>query len=150
MAIDPAAISASPAVTTNVEACGFEAMAPEIPAARANGTVSPSDIPMTTSRTDSGAVKWCSVWGVAGISGSPAIKNSLNDSCFPRKSPGQKSVTCPPSALGNAFAILVGQPLLAVRFHRAETVRGQPRVAVLQKSQTDLLPSIRTMSFHAM
>src|SRR5579864_2041671 len=67
MAIEPAAISASPAVTTSVEACGFEAMAPEIPAASANGTVRPSDIPMTTSRTDSGAVKWCSVCGVAGI-----------------------------------------------------------------------------------
>jgi hypothetical protein len=57
MAIDPAAISAKPAVTTSVEACGLDAIAPDIPAASANGTVSPSDIPMTTSRTASDAVK---------------------------------------------------------------------------------------------
>src|SRR5229473_3470342 len=84
MAIEPAAISAKPAVTTSVEACGLVAMAPEIPAARAKGTVRPSDIPITTSRTDSGAVKWCSVWGVAGIQVSPAIKSSFNGDNSPK------------------------------------------------------------------
>src|ERR1043165_2976396 len=63
MAIEPAAISARPAVTT-IDAC---ATAPLSPAASANGTVSPSDIPMTTSRTISLAVKWRSVWRVSGI-----------------------------------------------------------------------------------
>src|SRR5437868_14527669 len=63
MAIEPAAISARPAVTT-IPAC---ATAPESPAASANGTVSPSDMPMTTSRTISLAVKCLSVCRVSGI-----------------------------------------------------------------------------------
>src|SRR5512139_309146 len=65
MAIEPAAISARPAVTTMPD----EATAPERPAARANGTVSPSDIPMTISLTASLAVKWDSICGVAGMGG---------------------------------------------------------------------------------
>jgi hypothetical protein len=81
MAIEPAAISARPAVTTRVDAWGLEAMAPEIPAASANGTVSPSDIPMTTSLTDSGAVKWCSVCGVAGIFGVSGEQTWFDDRC---------------------------------------------------------------------
>src|SRR4051812_43035674 len=63
MAMEPAAISARPAVTT-IDAC---AIAPLRPAASANGTVRPSDMPMTTSRTISLAVKWRSVWRVSGI-----------------------------------------------------------------------------------
>jgi hypothetical protein len=53
MAMEPAAASATPAVTMMV----VESTAPESPAARAKGTVRPSDIPMTTSRTVSEAVK---------------------------------------------------------------------------------------------
>ena len=53
----PAASSAMPAVTTMCEA----AIAPLMPAASANGTVRPSDIPMMTSRTASLATKWCSL-----------------------------------------------------------------------------------------
>ncbi len=41
----------------------FAATAPVSPAASANGTVRPSDMPITTSRTVSLAVKWCSTWG---------------------------------------------------------------------------------------
>ena len=52
----PAAISAIPAVRISFEA----AMAPVRPAASAKGTVSPSDMPITRSRTASVAVKWCS------------------------------------------------------------------------------------------
>src|SRR5947207_7244372 len=63
MAMEPAAISARPAVTT----IPLDATAPLNPAASANGTVRPSDIPMTTSRTISLAVKWRSVWRVSGI-----------------------------------------------------------------------------------
>src|ERR1041385_3570209 len=63
MAIEPAAISARPAVTT-MPAC---ATAPESPAASADGTVSPSDMPITTSRTISLAVKWRSVCRVSGM-----------------------------------------------------------------------------------
>src|SRR5690242_15258117 len=37
------------------------------PAARANGTVKPSDIPMTISRTTSLAVKWRSLCCICGI-----------------------------------------------------------------------------------
>jgi len=43
------------------------AMAPLSPAANANGTVNPSDMPITMSRTTSLAVKWRSVCGVCGI-----------------------------------------------------------------------------------
>src|SRR4051812_46639351 len=63
MAIEPAAISARPAVTT----IPLDATAPLRPAASANGTVRPSDMPMTTSRTVSLAVKWRSVCGVRGM-----------------------------------------------------------------------------------
>ncbi|MFS8028139.1 hypothetical protein Hanom_Chr16g01506951 [Helianthus anomalus] len=38
-----------------------ETLAPERPAASANGTVRPSETPMMTSRTISPAVKWCSL-----------------------------------------------------------------------------------------
>src|ERR1700678_4028086 len=56
MAIEPAAISARPARTTTEVAT----LAPDNPAASAKGTVNPSDIPITTSRTVSLAVKCCS------------------------------------------------------------------------------------------
>src|SRR5260221_14666267 len=62
MAMEPAAISASPATTT----IWLEFTAPEMPAARAKGTVSPSDIPITMSLTRAVPVKWCSVWAVVG------------------------------------------------------------------------------------
>ena len=58
MAIDPAAISASPASTTTWE----EFTTPESPAARAKGTVNPSDIPITTSRTNAVDAKCLSTW----------------------------------------------------------------------------------------
>src|SRR5579884_245079 len=70
IAIDPAAISASPAVTMT----RVEATAPDSPAARAKGTVSPSDIPMTISRTVSRAVKWRSTCGVCGMAAPGDIK----------------------------------------------------------------------------
>src|ERR1700685_3730973 len=63
MAMEPAAISASPATTT----MWLLSTAPERPAASAKGTVSPSDIPITTSRTTSPAVKCRSMCGVCGI-----------------------------------------------------------------------------------
>jgi hypothetical protein len=63
MAIDPAAISANPAVTTTIVVWA----APDNPAARAKGTVSPSDMPITISRTVSLAIKYLSTCGVAGI-----------------------------------------------------------------------------------
>jgi hypothetical protein len=44
------------------------------PAANANGTVRPSAIPITTSRTISVAVKCFSMWGVAGMGVSSAVK----------------------------------------------------------------------------
>src|SRR5216684_3278560 len=59
----PAAISARPAVTT----MAVESMTPETPAARANGTVRPSDIPITMSLTIALAVKCCSTCGVSGM-----------------------------------------------------------------------------------
>src|ERR1700683_3383791 len=63
MAMDPAAISASPAITM----MRVVVSAPANPAARAKGTVRPSAIPMTMSRTNSEAVKWDSTCGVCGI-----------------------------------------------------------------------------------
>src|SRR5580704_10399093 len=62
MAIDPAAISAKPATTISRDA----PVAPVSPAARAKGTVRPSDMPMTISRTTSEDWKCRSVWGVRG------------------------------------------------------------------------------------
>src|SRR5260370_39072211 len=59
MAREPAAISARPARTTMCE----EATAPERPAARAKGTVRPSERPMTMSRTVSVDSKCPSIWG---------------------------------------------------------------------------------------
>lgn len=53
MEIAPAATSATPAVRTMEEV----ALAPDKPAARAKGTVRPSDTPMMMSRTISPAVK---------------------------------------------------------------------------------------------
>jgi len=72
MAIEPAAISARPAVTM----MPVEATAPVSPAASAKGTVNPSDIPMTMSLTTSLAVKCLSIWGVCGIA-TPLVYASL-------------------------------------------------------------------------
>ena len=58
MEMAPAATSARPAVRTSEEG----ALVPESPAARAKGTVRPSDTPMMTSRTTSPAVKCRSRW----------------------------------------------------------------------------------------
>src|SRR5438552_19210863 len=63
MAIEPAAMSARPATTM----IRVVVSAPDKPAASANGTVSPSAIPITTSRTNSDAVKCFSTCGVCGI-----------------------------------------------------------------------------------
>src|ERR1700733_6082972 len=72
MAIDPAAISARPARTTT----WGELTAPDRPAAKAKGTVRPSDIPMTMSRTKAVEAKCVSTWagevGGAGV-GSESI-----------------------------------------------------------------------------
>src|SRR6202165_3996806 len=62
MAMEPAAISARPAVITT----RLESMAPERPAASANGTVRPSAIPITMSRIVADAGKCFSRWGVWG------------------------------------------------------------------------------------
>src|SRR5438876_398560 len=58
-----AAISAKPAMTM----IRVVVLAPDNPAANANGTVSPSAIPITISRTNSDAVKCFSTCGVCGI-----------------------------------------------------------------------------------
>src|ERR1700720_4313921 len=63
MAIEPAAISAKPATTI----MRVVVDAPDNPAANANGTVNPSAIPITISRTNSDAVKCFSTCGVCGI-----------------------------------------------------------------------------------
>src|SRR5580704_16162361 len=65
MAIDPAAISAKPAVMMMLVAS--TCTAPDRPAASAKGTVRPSAMPMTISRTVSDAVKCFSTCGVTGI-----------------------------------------------------------------------------------
>jgi hypothetical protein len=57
--MEPAAISADPATTISQWFC----TAPDRPAASAKGTVRPSDMPMTTSRTISDPVKCCSKCG---------------------------------------------------------------------------------------
>src|SRR5690348_17799836 len=67
MAIEPAAISARPAVTTRRVAFGLAATAAVMPAASAKGTVRPSAIPMTTSRTLALAVKCDSTCSLVGM-----------------------------------------------------------------------------------
>jgi hypothetical protein len=67
--MEPAAISARPAVTMML----VESTAPDNPAANANGTVNPSDIPITMSLTISDPVKCRSMCGVCGIGSSPVI-----------------------------------------------------------------------------
>src|SRR5437867_3084029 len=74
MAMEPAAISASPAVTMMPACC----TAPLNPAASANGTVSPSAMPMTTSRTIALAVKCRSTCGVCGIRSGPFLYGALD------------------------------------------------------------------------
>src|SRR5271170_6241111 len=83
MAMEPAAISARPATTM----IRVVVSAPDNPAASANGTVRPSAIPMTMSRTNSDAVKCDSTCGVCGIffqvspsEGSPSRRNLLGRS----------------------------------------------------------------------
>jgi hypothetical protein len=53
---------------------------PDRPAAKAKGTVNPSDIPMTMSRIFSEEVKWvstCGVWGISCAGGSfPVVRRS--------------------------------------------------------------------------
>ena len=71
----PAAISATPAVTMTAEV----ALAPERPAARAKGTVRPSETPIMMSRTISPAVKCFSLWSFNREAfDSPAIPLSLS------------------------------------------------------------------------
>jgi hypothetical protein len=72
IAIAPAATSANPAVTMIWD----EVTAAESPAARANGTVKPSAIPITTSRTDAEPVKCLSTCGVAGKTCLPGADGS--------------------------------------------------------------------------
>ena len=72
MAIDPAAISAKPAVTT----IWLLATAPESPAASAKGTVRPSYMPMTRSRMVWLPVKCFSKCGVYGIVGSSSYHST--------------------------------------------------------------------------
>src|SRR5271157_5807833 len=81
MAIEPAAISARPAVTT----IAVEATAPVNPAASAKGTVSPSDIPMTTSRTAAVAVKCFSMCSTVGILASLARRRYFQRACRDRR-----------------------------------------------------------------
>src|SRR2546426_7605899 len=85
MAIEPAAISAKPAVTIMLVGLGVPLRPPVNPAASANGTVKPSDMPMTTSRTTSPAVKWRSICGVCGmgVSGREAKVERLECNSFP-------------------------------------------------------------------
>src|SRR5215472_5793137 len=67
MAIEPAAISAKPAVTMIPVPLAITAAAPVRPAARAKGTVRPSDIPITMSRTAAVAVKCFSTCSTDGM-----------------------------------------------------------------------------------
>src|SRR6266508_1852275 len=87
MAIEPAAISASPAVMMMPVA----STAPDSPADNANGTVRPSDMPMTTSRTTSDAVKCFSTCGACGRA--PSLDSVLFTQVRPRRPPGPYRAT---------------------------------------------------------
>lgn len=91
MAIAPAAISARPAVRM----MPLESTAPESPAASANGTVKPSDMPMTMSRTVSESVKWRSVCEGSVAVGSSQTGHLGRRDCRDRtcrRGPGQENV----------------------------------------------------------
>src|SRR2546422_4314585 len=81
MAIAPAAISAEPAVMIT----RVDSTAPDRPAARAKGTVSPSDMPITMSRIVSEAVKCfstCGVWGTGNLH--LDVVNAPGTTCYGR------------------------------------------------------------------
>src|SRR5581483_5183761 len=77
IAMAPAATSASPAVTM----MPLDSTAPDRPAASAKGTVRPSDMPITMSRTAAEAVKCFSTCGVCGILLLPFLAGSFR--CHP-------------------------------------------------------------------
>src|SRR5271166_4383963 len=105
MAIAPAATSASPAVMIRA----VESTAPDSPAARAKGTVKPSDMPMTMSRTVSEAVKCFSMCGVCGI------RHHLREGRLP-EGEGCGSAKGDVASDGHeALAFLAGQWLVATR-----------------------------------
>src|SRR2546426_541548 len=120
----PAAISARPAVTT----MAVESMTPETPAASANGTVSPSDIPITMSRTIALAVKCCSTCGVSGMA--PHILTiSRATSRYPLAMPPEATILLGAALvflgfLVGSFGTLIGAgggfllvPLLLIGYH---------------------------------
>src|SRR2546428_414510 len=122
--MEPAAISARPAVTTRA----FESTAPETPAASANGTVSPSDIPITMSLTIALAVKCCSTCGVSGMA--PHILTiSTAASRYPLAMPPEATVLLGAALvflgfLVGTFGTLIGAgggfllvPLLLIGYH---------------------------------
>src|SRR5881409_2038759 len=122
--MEPAAISARPAVTT----MAVESMTPETPAARANGTVRPSSMPITMSRTIALAVKCCSTCGVSGMA--PHILTiSTAASRYPLAMPPEVTILLGAALvfLGfvvGAFGTLIGAgggfllvPLLVLGYH---------------------------------
>src|SRR5262249_45752915 len=112
MAIEPAAISARPAVTM----MPVEATAPERPAASANGTVRPSDIPMTMSRTASLAVECCSMCGVCGTTRSLCLGRDATRRSLGPPAPGLHGAARhrEPERLPEARSIEATQPLACV------------------------------------
>src|SRR2546425_6164595 len=122
--MEPAAISARPAVTT----MAVESMTPETPAARANGTVRPSAMPITMSRTIALAVKCCSTCGVSGMA--PHILTiSTAASRYPLAMPPEATVLLGAALvflgfLVGTFGTLIGAgggfllvPLLLIGYH---------------------------------
>src|ERR1019366_9106130 len=91
IAIAPAATSAKPAVTM----MPLDSTAPDNPAARANGTVRPSDIPITMSRTASVEVKCFSTCGVCGIGGSPFRSDCVRGDLIPAQESPSGITPCP-------------------------------------------------------
>src|SRR6266446_328330 len=127
IAIAPAAISAEPAVMMT----RVDSTAPDRPAARAKGTVSPSDIPITMSRIVSEAVKCfstCGVWGTGdlrlGAGNAPAAPRTGSWICYGGTLALDHAVGAELVDLGPRDAQETGQDLVGVL---AEEGRGRLR-----------------------
>src|SRR3970040_2153580 len=130
MAIEPAATSATPAVTITA----FDTTPPERPAASANGTVSPSDIPMTRSRTVSLPRKWRSTCGVCGMA---LLSLTVGRTARRRELPAREDDGLPPvRAEGREQRAEEGRPE-AVDLEALDQRRGEPEAEAVEDEQEE-------------
>src|SRR5207245_8865178 len=130
---EPAATSARPPTRIIRVFC----TAPKSPAARANGTVSPSDMPITTSRTKLPAVKCFSTCGARGIKQPPDEISNTPASAEPHAAHRDKPAYSPLHLVGPTWRAYP-QYALRMLFHQC----ARPHTAD-DKTQQPQLPAAR-------